>query len=183
VSGRLSYQEQLEYWGMAEQNYGRDHLGWDNVRMWDQGVVWDREQRAAGKDSYRQPVLGELAKRCPDRFAPENEVQAIEAELRELVAQAGMQAAERRERAQASHLAVIQRERTFTVIGVWIGDDPVTVGVIEGEHQVSGGDFERFPEGCWAAAVSAPSADMAESLAVLEMRANEGQLEDEDEND
>ena len=58
---------------------------------------------------------------------------------------------------------------TYTVIGVWIGDFAYTVGVIEGEHDVAGGDMEQFPEGCWATAVEAESVARAELAAIEEM--------------
>lgn len=165
-----NYAEQLEYWGMTRQNYGRDHLGWDNVHMWDEGVRWDREQRAAGKDSYRQPVLGELARRYPGQPASEDQVRAIEDELRELVAQAEAQAEAWRREAQGAPQPQPADDTEWTVIGVWLGDDPVPAGVVAGQHDVSGGDFEQFPEGCWAVSVSAPDAELAERAAIAEMR-------------
>lgn len=36
---------------------------------------------------------------------------------------------------------------TYTVIGVWLNDKPVTVGVVEGRHNVDGGDQETFTQG------------------------------------
>jgi hypothetical protein len=170
IIGERSYAEQLEYWGLTAQNYGRDHLGWNDVRMWDEGVAWDRQQRAAGKDSYRQPVLGELAKRYPDQVASEDQVRAIEDELRELVAQAGIQAETWRREAQGSPQPEPAEDTEWTVIGVWLCDEPVTTGVVAGRHDVSGGDTEQFPQGCWATSVSAPDPDTAEAEAVAEMR-------------
>lgn len=58
----------------------------------------------------------------------------------------------------------------YTVIGVWKADTPVTVGVVAGEHEVSGGDTEIFPEGLWATSVGAEDVFAAEDAAVTEMK-------------
>ncbi len=59
----------------------------------------------------------------------------------------------------------------FTVVGVWIDDEPIPVGVIAGHHDVSGGDAEQFPQGVWATSVSAEHDVDAEQAAVADMRA------------
>jgi len=61
----------------------------------------------------------------------------------------------------------------YTVIGVWQDDEPVVVGVIEGDHQVSGGGADAFPEGLWATCVDAYDATAADCLATSEMSDNE----------
>jgi len=58
----------------------------------------------------------------------------------------------------------------YTVVGVWMSDDPVPVGVIRGRHSVDGGDDEAFPEGLWATHVNADDTDDAEAAAIREMR-------------
>lgn len=58
--------------------------------------------------------------------------------------------------------------RTWTVIGFWDGDEAVPVGVVAGEHQVTGGDG-CSTEGPWATSVQAPNAAGAEAAAVAEM--------------
>lgn len=58
----------------------------------------------------------------------------------------------------------------YTVIGVWMSDDPVPVGVVCGRHRVDGGDDEAFPEGLWATYVSADDTDDAETAAIRDMR-------------
>ena len=61
----------------------------------------------------------------------------------------------------------------YTVIGLWLNDEPVVAGVIEGEHNcVDTGDGDR-----WATPVEADDPDKAEVAAVLEM---EGGDEDDD---
>jgi len=57
----------------------------------------------------------------------------------------------------------------YTVVGVWLDDTPVPVGVIAGEHTICGGNDEQFPEGLWATSVNAEDADAAETAAVAEM--------------
>lgn len=58
----------------------------------------------------------------------------------------------------------------FTVVGVWIDDEPVPVGVIAGDHQVSGGDEEQFPQGVWATCVTAADDVEAEQVAIAALR-------------
>ena len=57
----------------------------------------------------------------------------------------------------------------YTVIGVWLSDEPVPVGVITGRHSVEGGDDQAFPEGLWATHVSAGDTGEAETAAIQEM--------------
>ncbi|MFE6967018.1 hypothetical protein ACFVAJ_18040 [Agromyces sp. NPDC057679] len=61
----------------------------------------------------------------------------------------------------------------YTVIGLWVNDVPVVVGVIEGNHQVTGGDDVSealyAAQGAWALAVEAGDATEAEGVAVDEM--------------
>jgi hypothetical protein len=71
-------------------------------------------------------------------------------------------------------------EQTWTVLGVWEGDQAIPVGVIRGDHQVSGGDSVHFPEGCWATSVTAADEDAAEAAGIAEM---EGDLEGDDADD
>lgn len=60
----------------------------------------------------------------------------------------------------------------YTVVGVWVDDEPVPVGVIAGEHEVSGGDdYEQFPQGVWATSVTAAHDLEAERYAIDQMRA------------
>ncbi|GAA1884122.1 hypothetical protein GCM10009687_60630 [Asanoa iriomotensis] len=58
----------------------------------------------------------------------------------------------------------------FTVVGVWVDDEPIPVGVIAGRHDVSGGDGERFGQGVWAATVDADDERDAEQAAVAVVR-------------
>lgn len=58
---------------------------------------------------------------------------------------------------------------TYTVVGVWQSDEPIPVGVIKGDHDVTGGDESHFDGGVWATSVDAPSADRAEAEAVAKM--------------
>lgn len=58
----------------------------------------------------------------------------------------------------------------FTVLGVWLGDRPVPVGVIDGRHQASGGDDSEFTDGVWATFVRAAGPDEAQAVAVTQMR-------------
>jgi hypothetical protein len=70
--------------------------------------------------------------------------------------------------------------KPFTVIGYWRGDRPVSVGVIEGEHQVHAG-HGYTKEGDWATSVEADTPEDAEALAVQEMReSNEEDIGDEE---
>ena len=57
---------------------------------------------------------------------------------------------------------------TYTVVGVWYSDEPIPVGVIKGEHDVTGGDETHF-DGLWATSVDSTSADRAEAEAVAKM--------------
>jgi hypothetical protein len=67
--------------------------------------------------------------------------------------------------------------RTWSVIGFWFNDEPVPVGVVEGDHQVYGGDALSAgydspvdgSQGPWAVSVTAPDAETAEELAVEQM--------------
>jgi hypothetical protein len=61
----------------------------------------------------------------------------------------------------------------YTVLGVWDqADEPVPVGVIAGEHEVTGGAEDHWEGGLWATSVHASTPDEAEQLAVAEMRTN-----------
>lgn len=60
--------------------------------------------------------------------------------------------------------------RTYTVLGVWEDDEPVPVGVVDGEHQVTGGADRRWEQGLWATSVTAADPAEAEAAAVAEMR-------------
>lgn len=62
--------------------------------------------------------------------------------------------------------------RTYTVLGVWDGDQPVPVGVVNGDHQVTGGAEEHWQQGLWATSSVAADPAEAEAAAVAEMRAN-----------
>jgi hypothetical protein len=61
------------------------------------------------------------------------------------------------------------KDRAFTVVGFWADDDqPVVVGVIQGAHEVTGG--EGVTEGGpWATSVMAPTPEHAAELAVWDM--------------
>ena len=58
----------------------------------------------------------------------------------------------------------------YTVIGAWQGDEAISVGVVEGEHQVAGGDSGYWDEGVWAITVEADSVELAEGFATKEMQ-------------
>jgi hypothetical protein len=58
----------------------------------------------------------------------------------------------------------------YTVVGVWMNDQPIPVGVIAGEHQVHDGDATEFEQGLWATSVAAPDSSTAQQRAVDEMR-------------
>jgi hypothetical protein len=58
----------------------------------------------------------------------------------------------------------------YTVIGVWQDDEPIPVGVIAGDHEVTDGDDSEFEDGLWATSVVAPDAATAQQLAIDEMR-------------
>jgi hypothetical protein len=66
-----------------------------------------------------------------------------------------------------------QKTMTYTVIGVWLNDKPVTVGVIEGRHNVDGGDQETFTQGVWATSVDAVDVEQAEAFAKGDMTEND----------
>jgi hypothetical protein len=56
--------------------------------------------------------------------------------------------------------------KPWTVIGFWYEDKRVVTGVVEGSHQVSGGDVSAISEqGLWADSVTAATAEEAERLA------------------
>lgn len=75
--------------------------------------------------------------------------------------------------------------KTYTVLGYWDDSDrPVSVGVIEGNHDVDAG--ESLTEGGdWATSVEAEDAEWAEGLAIAEMRATlvSDSDDEEEEND
>jgi hypothetical protein len=75
--------------------------------------------------------------------------------------------------------SVAGTNKPYTVIGYWRGDRPVSVGVIEGQHDVHAGEGVT-EEGDWAMAIEADSPEAAETLAIAEMRANDDQDLDED---
>jgi hypothetical protein len=66
-----------------------------------------------------------------------------------------------------------EKTMTYTVIGVWLNGKPVTVGVIEGRHNVDGGDQETFPQGVWATSVDALDVEQAEAFAKDDMTEND----------
>lgn len=57
----------------------------------------------------------------------------------------------------------------YTVNGLWLGDEPVVAGVLEGQQDFVDSDpcDERF-QGRWAVAVEADSSDEAETLAIAD---------------
>lgn len=66
---------------------------------------------------------------------------------------------------------------SYTVIGVWVDDQPIPVGVVAGEHEVSGGDeYEHFPQGVWATTVVANHDLDAERAAIDQMRVENDQM-------
>jgi len=71
--------------------------------------------------------------------------------------------------AAAVALQAAENSPTYTVIGVWLGDQPVPIGVIEGQHEVHGGDDSEFPEGLWATSVTAADPGQAEQAAITEL--------------
>lgn len=77
---------------------------------------------------------------------------------------------DQRRRIEAMVRATVE---TYTVVGVWDGTLPVPVAVIRGEHEVAGGQSERF-DGLWATSVEAMDVDTAEHLAVAAMRGQNG---------
>lgn len=70
---------------------------------------------------------------------------------------------------------------TYTVIGVWVGNQPYPIGTVAGRHEVEGGfhpdTMIEFEQGVWATSVDANDAAEAEELAVEEM------LDDDDQED
>lgn len=58
------------------------------------------------------------------------------------------------------------------MLGVWDGDQPMPVGVVEGEHEVTGGAEQHWEQGLWATSVTAADPADAEAEAIAEMRAN-----------
>jgi hypothetical protein len=58
----------------------------------------------------------------------------------------------------------------YTVIGVWLDNAPIVVGVITGRHAVHGGDDTAFTDGLWATFVDATDIEHAEHLAVTAMQ-------------
>lgn len=71
--------------------------------------------------------------------------------------------------------------KTYTVVGYWDDSDrPVSVGVIEGNHAVGGGESATVG-GDWATSAEAEDAECAEALAIEEMRATLPDNEDNDE--
>jgi hypothetical protein len=55
---------------------------------------------------------------------------------------------------------------TFTVVGVWDESEAIPVGVIEGQHDVMGGDESHWEGGLWATFVEADDAAAAEVAGV-----------------
>jgi hypothetical protein len=70
-------------------------------------------------------------------------------------------------------------EKTWTVIGFWVEDEPVSTGVVEGNVTVYGGsdelndgsDLVDGAKGLWAMPAVAATPLEAEELAIAEMRA------------
>lgn len=96
-------------------------------------------------------------------------------ELEAFVARQQAALTEARSRQQADPAATGHpaRRRAYTVLGVWDqADEPVPVGVIAGEHEVTGGAEEHWEGGLWATSVHASTPDEAEQLAVAQMRTN-----------
>ncbi|MDT5026441.1 MAG: hypothetical protein QOE61_2867 [Micromonosporaceae bacterium] len=58
----------------------------------------------------------------------------------------------------------------YTVIGVWQDDEPIPIGVIAGDHEVTDGDDSEFEDGLWATSAAAPDSATAQQLAIDEMR-------------
>lgn len=94
-------------------------------------------------------------------------------ELTEFAAriQAALEAAGRRQRDGATAQDSAS-SRTYTVLGVWDGDQPVPVGVVDGDHQVTGGAEEHWEQGLWAIGITAADPAEAQTAAGAEMRAN-----------
>lgn len=66
---------------------------------------------------------------------------------------------------------------TYTVIGIYLHDEPLVAGVIRGEHNCidSGGPMEGDGQR-WATSVKARDWRQAEKLAVAEMNENNGHV-------
>ena len=58
----------------------------------------------------------------------------------------------------------------YTVIGVWLDDEPIPVGVIAGAHDVTHGHDSEFGDGSWSTSVAAPDPATAQQAAIDEMR-------------
>lgn len=75
--------------------------------------------------------------------------------------------------------------KIFTVIGFWYDDEPVVVGVIEGEHNVEGGNtgdlYDSSFQGEWFVSVSAASAAEAEDRGIDEIIRQEDDEEESEE--
>ena len=60
---------------------------------------------------------------------------------------------------------------TWTVIGVWLNDEPVRIACVEGKHEVYGDDdYAIFEQGTWATWVEAGTWEDAEAAAVKGMK-------------
>jgi hypothetical protein len=60
---------------------------------------------------------------------------------------------------------------TWTVIGVWLNDEPVRVACVQGRHEVLGDDdYGIFEQGTWATWVEAETWQDAETSAVKAMK-------------
>jgi hypothetical protein len=63
------------------------------------------------------------------------------------------------------------RLATWTVIGVWLNDEPVRIACVEGKHEVYGDDdYTIFEQGTWATWVEARTWEEAEAAAVTGMK-------------
>ena len=67
---------------------------------------------------------------------------------------------------------------TYTVFGLWVGDEPLVAGVVEGEHNAVDTEGESGGFSRWATSVQAEDPDSAEALAVAEMSGGEDESED-----
>jgi hypothetical protein len=65
---------------------------------------------------------------------------------------------------------------TWTVLGFWYSDEPVVIGIVAGEHDVTGGTTDELDDssfqGEWATSVTAATAEEAQEAAVREMLDN-----------
>jgi hypothetical protein len=52
----------------------------------------------------------------------------------------------------------------YTVLGVWQGDNAIPVGVVAGQHEVTGGGDSEYEQGLWALSVEAPDGETAEEI-------------------